>query len=56
LTPWNCSLLIALPDFIRIQLINEQELSGEINLSQIETEKLLAHFVAEELERRKKKG
>jgi hypothetical protein len=30
---------------MRIQLINEQEISGEVNLSQIETEKLIAHFV-----------
>jgi len=33
-------------------MINEQELSGEINLSMIETEKLIAHFVSEELEKR----
>jgi hypothetical protein len=40
---------------MRIQLINEQEISGEVNLSQIETEKLIAHFVAQELKNRKAK-
>jgi 6-phosphofructokinase len=41
---------------MRLQLINEQEISGEVNLSQIETEKLLAYFVSEEMEKRKKAG
>ena len=45
-----------MPDFMRIQLINEQEISGEVNLSQIETEKLLAHFVSLELKARKARG
>ena len=39
-----------------MQLINEQEISGEVNLSQLQTEKLVAHFVSEELARRKKVG
>lgn len=41
---------------MKLQLINEQEISGEINLSQIETEKLLAYFVSEEIAKRKAKG
>lgn len=41
---------------MRLQLINEQEISGEINLSQIETEKLLAYFVSEEIAKRKANG
>lgn len=56
LSPWNYSLFITMPDFMRLQLINEQEISGEVNLSQIETEKLVAYFVSAELERRKKMG
>merc|ERR1711990_850980 len=50
LTPWSYSLMATLPDFMRRQLIYEQEFGlGDINLSRLETEKLLAHFVAEEL-------
>ena len=56
LSPWSFSLFQTLPDFMRLQLINEQEISGEINLSQIETEKLLAYFVSEEIAKRKAKG
>ena len=41
---------------MKLQLINQQEISGEVNLSQIETEKLLAYFVAEELKKRKSEG
>ena len=41
---------------MRLQLVNEQEMSGEVNLSQLETEKLIAHFVALELEKRKTRG
>ena len=37
-------------------MINEQEISGEVNLSQIETEKLLAYFVSEEISKRKAAG
>lgn len=33
LSPWNFSLFVTLPDFIRLQIVNEQEISGEINLS-----------------------
>ena len=55
LSPWSYSLLATLPEFMRLQLINEQEISGEVNLSQLETEKLIAHFVAEELRERKAK-
>lgn len=56
LTPWSYSLYETLPDFMKLQLINEQEISGEVNLSQLQTEKLVAHFVTEELARRKKQG
>ena len=41
---------------MKIQLINEQEISGSVNLSQIETEKLISYFVKLELDKRKKKG
>ena len=41
---------------MKLQLINEQEIAGEVNLSQLQTEKLVAHFVSEEMARRKKAG
>jgi pyrophosphate--fructose-6-phosphate 1-phosphotransferase len=41
---------------LRLQLVSEQEMSAEVNLSQLETEKLLAYYVAEELKKRKAKG
>ena len=56
MTPWSFSLFSTLPEFMRLQLLNEQQISGEVNLSFLETEKLTAHFVAEELKRRKNKG
>ena len=56
LSPWNYSLFATMPDFMRLQLINEQEITGDINLAQIETEKLLAYLVSDELKRRKAHG
>ena len=56
LSPWSYSLYATLPDFMKLQLINEQQILGEVNLSQIETEKLLAYFVEIELKKRKAEG
>jgi len=56
MTPWSFSLFATLPDFMRMSLVSAQSIEGEVNLSQLETEKLIAHFVAEELKRRKAKG
>lgn len=41
---------------MKLQLVNEQEIQGEVNLSHLETEKLMAYFVADELRRRKAAG
>ena len=38
------------------QLLINQEVEGSIKLSQIETEKLVAYLVEEELKQRKKNG
>jgi 6-phosphofructokinase len=46
----------SLPEFFRQQLLIEREISGSIKLSQIETEKLVAFMVEEELKIRKKAG
>ena len=56
LSAWNFSLYSTQPDFMRLQLINEQEISGDVNLAQIETEKLMAYLVQEELKNRKAAG
>jgi len=56
LTPWSHSLFNSLPDFMKQQLLIEHQLSGSIKLSQIETEKLVAFLVNEELKKRKRQG
>ena len=57
LTPWNSAFLQSLPDFTRRQLLLEREASGGgVQLSQIETEKLLSFMVDQELKKRKEKG
>ena len=56
LTPWSFSLYNTLPDFMRLQMVTAQQIDGDVNMSHLETEKLIAHFIAEELKRRKQKG
>lgn len=53
LTPWGAALLRYLPPFIREQLLLERESAGTVQLSQIETERLLAWTVGQELNKRK---
>jgi len=56
LTPWSYSLFSTIPDFIKKQILFEREVHGSVKLAQIETEKLLAFLVDEELKRRKNAG
>lgn len=56
LSPWSAGLFASLPAFLRRQLLNERESNGNIQLSQIETEKYLAYLVEIELKKRKKEG
>lgn len=56
LTPWSHSLFKTLPEFMKQQLLIEREMAGSIKLSQIETEKLVAYLVDEELKLRKRQG
>lgn len=56
LTMWSRALLDSLPDFIQVQLMLERTSTNLVKLSQTETERLLAHFVSQELSYRKKKG
>lgn len=56
MTKWSYSLFESFPDFFRNQLLVYREMSGDVRLSQIETEKLLAYLCDVELKERKKKG
>mmetsp|Transcript_4960 Transcript_4960/g.3401 ORF Transcript_4960/g.3401 Transcript_4960/m.3401 type:complete len:359 (+) Transcript_4960:2449-3525(+) len=56
LTPWSFSLYQTLPDFLKHQLLTEREIEGSVKLSHIETEKLVAYLVDQELKKRKATG
>jgi diphosphate-dependent phosphofructokinase len=56
LTPSSSSCLQALPETIQKQLLLERDPHGNIQLSLIETERLLIEKVSEELKSRKKRG
>lgn len=56
LSPWAFALFEFLPPFIRKQLTLHPESDDSAQLSQIETEKLLAHLVEEEMNKRLKEG
>ncbi|KAM7517402.1 hypothetical protein LguiA_006985 [Lonicera macranthoides] len=56
LSPWASALFEFLPPFIRKQLLLYPESDDSAQLSQIETEKLLAHLVEEEMNKRLKEG
>jgi len=56
LTPWANSLLHSLPEFAQEQLLLDRQSDGRVDLAKVDTERLVAHFVEEELGRRKKTG
>ncbi|KGN55545.1 pyrophosphate--fructose 6-phosphate 1-phosphotransferase subunit alpha [Cucumis sativus] len=56
LSPWASALFEFLPPFIRKQLLLHPESDDSAQLSQIETEKLLAHLVEAEISKRLKEG
>eukprot|EP00743_Colponemidia_sp_Colp-15_P004278 GILK01004615.1.p1 GENE.GILK01004615.1~~GILK01004615.1.p1 ORF type:complete len:1223 (-),score=232.86 GILK01004615.1:147-3782(-) len=56
LTPWSLALFEFLPKPIQQQLLLERESHGTIQLTQIQTEKLLEELVTQELSRRKSLG
>ncbi|KAK9269834.1 hypothetical protein L1049_025407 [Liquidambar formosana] len=56
LSPWASALIEFLPPFIRKQLLLQPESDDSAQLSQIETEKLLAHLVEAEMNKRLKEG
>jgi len=52
LSPWSRSKYESLPDFIQKQL-REKDNTNALAFSQIETEKMLAHLVAQNLKKLK---
>ncbi|KAM0910959.1 hypothetical protein ACQ4PT_013830 [Festuca glaucescens] len=56
LSPWASALFEFLPQFIRQQLLLRPESDDSAQLSQIETEKLLAQLVETEMNKRLKEG
>ncbi|XAR61495.1 Diphosphate--fructose-6-phosphate 1-phosphotransferase [Bertholletia excelsa] len=56
LSPWASALFEFLPPFIRKQLLLFPESDDSAQLSQIETEKLLAHLVEAEMNKRLREG
>ncbi|KAL2895332.1 Pyrophosphate--fructose 6-phosphate 1-phosphotransferase subunit alpha [Bienertia sinuspersici] len=56
LSPWASALFEFLPPFIKKQLLLHPESDDSAQLSQIETEKLLAHLVETEMNKRSKEG
>ncbi|EXB56254.1 Pyrophosphate--fructose 6-phosphate 1-phosphotransferase subunit alpha [Morus notabilis] len=56
LSPWASALFEFLPPFIKRQLLLYPESDDSAQLSQIETEKLLAHLVEAEMNKRQKEG
>lgn len=56
LTLWSKALLDSLPEYMQVQLLWQRTHANRIDISQAETERLLAHFVALELDHRKRKG
>mmetsp|Transcript_100978 Transcript_100978/g.294051 ORF Transcript_100978/g.294051 Transcript_100978/m.294051 type:complete len:1193 (+) Transcript_100978:53-3631(+) len=56
LTQWSRALFQSLPDFIQQQLLLERQSNKALQLSQLETERLMAWLVEDELKQRKKQG
>jgi len=56
LTQWSRALFQSLPDFLRSELLLERQSNKSLQMSQIETERLLAFLVEGELKHRQTKG
>lgn len=56
LTTWSAALLRSMPPYIQVQMTKARSSSKGVQLSAIETERLLCHFVETELNRRKALG
>lgn len=56
LTMWSTSVLDSMPAYMQHQILLSRNDSGEVALSQAETERLIAYYVEKELDLRKKRG
>jgi len=56
LTVWSRALFLSLPDFMQRELLLERQSNAALQLSQLETERLVACLVEEELKQRTKLG
>jgi len=56
LTQWSRALFQTLPDFIQQQLLLERQSNAALQITQVETERLLAWLVEDEMKQRKKRG
>ena len=56
LTTWSAALFRSLPEFIQKELLLERQSNAALQLSQLETDRLMARLVQDELAHRKKKG
>jgi len=56
LTSWSRALFKSLPEFMQEQLLLERQSDGGLQISQLETERLLSAFVEDELKQRTKLG
>ncbi|CAE8707374.1 unnamed protein product [Polarella glacialis] len=56
LTQWSKAIFTSLPDFIQLQLLLARQSNAALQLSQLETERLMAWLVEDELKERRKKG
>lgn len=56
ISPWNRALFEDLPAVIQKELLLSREIHGTLQLSQIQTEKMVMELVGRELNRRKERG
>lgn len=53
MSPWSFALFNTLPEFTQEEILYDPENMGNVDMQRIETEKLLAYLVGEELKKRK---
>lgn len=56
LSKWSRALFESLPEFLQQELLLERQSNAALQLSQLETERLMAYLVEDELKQRKAKG
>merc|ERR1719443_2129441 len=56
LTSWSRALFETLPEFIQKEMLTERQSNAVLALEQLETERLIAELVEQEMDKRKKRG